>query len=157
MKRIAIIAMSLWVGGIFFFAIGEAPEIFAVLTNVEHGRGMAAQIIASSLFVLHVTGLVCGVIALIVLLTARVHDKISIPLLGVALALTAFSQFGVTPRIQNLHPEGTHFHELPADDMRRTQFNTLHKVSTGLEGAIFLCGIVVLWRMGGDPSYYLED
>src|SRR5437868_5068621 len=137
MKRAAIIAMSLWMGGIFFFGIGETPEIFAVLTNVEHGRGMAAQIIGNSLFVLHVTGLVCGAIALIVLLMARAHDKVAIPLLGVALALTTFSQFGITPRIKNLHPEGTHFHELPAEDTRRTQFNTLHKVSTGMEGAIF--------------------
>ena len=156
-KRVAIIAMSLWMGGIFFFAIGETPAIFAVLNGVEHGRGMAAQVVGHSLFVLHVTGLVCGAIALIVLLMARAHDKIAIPLLGVALALTEYSQFGIMPRIQNLHPEGTHFHELPADDTRRVQCSALHNISTGLEGAIFLCGIVALWRMGGDPRYYSED
>ena len=150
-RKLAIICMGLWLGGIFFFAAGVAPSVLDVLTPVQHGRGLAADIVGRSILTLHITGVVCGIVALIVLLLDRVHDKIAIPLIGLAVALTLFSQFGVVSRMKNLHPEGLRFSELPQDDPRLEEFRSLHTVSTVMEGVIFLCGAVALYRMGGSP------
>ena len=61
LRFIQLLALTLWIGSIFFFAAVVAPTAFAVLPS----RTLAGMVVGRSLFSLHWIGIACGLVFLL--------------------------------------------------------------------------------------------
>jgi hypothetical protein len=102
------------------------------------------------LFPLHALGELCAVIFLIA--SAALYRSISRTpqlLIAIMFALTLFSQYWVTPRIEDLRFVVA---EKNADTAKRAEFDKLHRTSVSLEGAVLLLGLGVVWLIAKEPE-----
>ena len=147
LRALMLLALIVWIGGIVFFAFVEAPTVFTVLPT----RELAGNVVSRSLAALHWMGLISGLVFLFCSIVynqmkhadARLFSAAHV-LLFVMLALTAVSQFRLTPRMQALRAEMHTIDNVPVSDARRVEFNRLHEWSTRAEGGVLLCGLVVV-------------
>jgi len=147
LRALMLLALIVWIGGIVFFSFVVAPTVFTVLPT----RELAGNVVSHSLAALHWMGLISGLVFLLCSIgynqmkhaDARLFSATHL-LLIVMLALTAISQFGITPRMQTLRTEMRAIDEVPVSDSRRVEFNRLHQWSTRAEGGVFLCGLAVV-------------
>jgi uncharacterized membrane protein len=141
-----LLALIVWIGGIVFFAFVMAPTLFGVLPTPK----LAGDVVNATLGKLHWMGLVSGVIFLVcsllynwqkyVQLRPFVLSHIFIVLM---LALTAISQFRITPKMRALRAEIQLVDKLPGSDAR-LEFDRLHAWSTRLEGGVLFLGLGVV-------------
>ncbi|HEY6271922.1 MAG TPA: DUF4149 domain-containing protein [Terriglobales bacterium] len=138
-----LLAMVVWIGGIIFFAFVVAPTLFTVLSSPQ----MAGGVIGPTLNKLHFMGLVSGVVFLIcsLLLNRRQYAQLRVLtathfLIVLMLALTAVSEFVITPRIRELRTRPLSMDTVSAGE----QFKRLHAWSTRLEGSVLLLGLGVV-------------
>lgn len=138
-----LLALIVWIGGIIFFAFVMAPTLFTVLPSTR----LAGDVVGPVLGNLHRMGLVSGGLFLLCSLMynwrryaqLRVFSATHV-LIMLMLAVTAISQFGITPRMQELRrsPDGLQ------SPQGRHDFDRLHVWSTRLEGGVLLCGLGVV-------------
>lgn len=147
LRFLMLLALIVWIGGIIFFAFVEAPTLFRVLPSTR----MAGDVVSASLTKLHWMGLISGVVFLICSLAlywmkqARLKPLAAGHVLVVLmLGLTAISQFGITPRMQQLRAEMQAANNLAWNDPQKLEFDTLHAWSTRLEGGVLLLGLGVI-------------
>ncbi len=147
MRFLMLLALSLWLGAIFFFAL-MAPTVFSVLPT----RELAGQLINPLLYKLHWVGAICGAIFLITSMISNWRRTGSVRLVSAPnllivamLALLAISQFAIVPRMAELRQQMGVIDNIAQDDARRMSFNDLHHWSTRLEGSIFFLGLGVLY------------
>jgi uncharacterized membrane protein len=150
-RTLLLLSLSIWIGGLIFFAFIEAPVAFLSLADTHQ----AGIIVGTSLRILHWMGLGCG-IALLLLFTMAGHlgiyaqQRMKLPLIAVLfmLALTAFSQFSIIPHMEQYRIQsGGAINRSPQDDPSRIAFNRLHKVSEKVEGGVLLCGVALLFLL----------
>jgi uncharacterized membrane protein len=147
LRAVMLLALIVWIGGIIFFSFVVAPTLFSVLPT----RELAGNVVTRCLAALHWIGLVSG---LVFLLCSVMYNQMKFAnprlfsathlLLIVMLALTAISQFGISPKMQALRAEMHVIDTVPAGDARREEFNRLHAWSTRAEGGVLMCGLVVV-------------
>jgi uncharacterized membrane protein len=143
MRTLMLLALIVWIGGIIFFALVLAPTLFAVLPSTQ----MAGNVVGPTLSKLHWMGLVSGVVFLICSLLYNWREYARLRLLiathvfiALMLALTAVSQFAITPRMRELRAQR------PGSDSSdaAAEFNRLHEWSTRSEGGVLFLGLVVV-------------
>ena len=146
LKFLMLLALVVWIGGIIFFAFVEAPALFTVLPTTR----LAGDVVSSSLSKLHWMGIISGVVFLVcsVLYNQLRHGRPKVfaashVFVALMLALTAISQFRITPKIRALRAEMQAFDRLPGNDPR-PEFDRLHAWSTRLESGVLLLGIGVV-------------
>lgn len=152
LRFVMLLALIVWIGGIIFFAFVVAPAAFGVLPTPD----LAGRVVSRSLTALHWMGLVAG---LVFLLCSFLYSQIkhATPrlfspahwLIAVMLALTAISQFGITPAIRRSRAVLTSADITPAEleqrmDDARLKFDRLHAWSVRLEGSVLVLGICVV-------------
>lgn len=144
-----LLTLVVWLGGIVFFAI-MAPNVFAVVPT----RAMAGQIIARLIPILHVMGIVAGIVFLVCSLAlARLSQGAWKPwaahnlLVAAMLALTCVSQFYVFARMEKLRRDMGVIDQVAPNDPRRLEFDHLHHTSTHLEGGVLLLGLGVVFSV----------
>ncbi|HEV2113476.1 MAG TPA: DUF4149 domain-containing protein [Terriglobales bacterium] len=143
LKSMMLAALGVWVGGIVFFSAVEAPLVLGYITD----RVLAGAMISGSLHKLHTLGMICG---LVFIFTSLAYSRVvngelraaSATNIAAALmvALTAVSQYSILPAIARLRvsqPNAEQFAE----------FERLHTLSVGAEGATLLIGLVLLYLM----------
>jgi hypothetical protein len=155
LRFLSLFSLSVWLGGILYFAFVVAPAVFGVLPT----RHLAGLVVARSLTMLHTIGIAAGLVFLVSSIThyflAAGFPNVLAPrhiLVAVMLALTAGSQFVVAPRMAVLRAEMGEVDLVAPDDARRVQFNRLHRWSTALETAVLVLGLVVLWLLARDMT-----
>ncbi|MES2220611.1 MAG: DUF4149 domain-containing protein [Acidobacteriota bacterium] len=152
LRTLILLAIVVWVGGLLFFGAVEAPVAFEHLMPMFQDQALgleaAGTMVRNSLMHLHDIGLFCGAILLLLFMFERVtratRRSIGPPVLLVAvmMALTAYSQFSVIPRMETLRLKaGPAMADLTSADPARVDFNRLHNLSTSLEGIVLLCGL----------------
>jgi hypothetical protein len=145
LRIIALLVLGLWLGAIAFFSFGVASHVFGVLSPVPGGRVLAGQIVFRSLTSLHLFGIACGVVFILLSSIAyrSVWLKRNINVLVMVL-ITLFAQFWIAPRIERQRAEVTvsAMHELPENDPRRVRFARLHFASVGAALVCMFLGIV---------------
>jgi hypothetical protein len=140
-----VLALGAWLGAIFYFSAVVAPSAFAVLP----AKDMAGTLVGQSLSRLHAMGLILAIVFLIaggaIAGSIRVFSKPA--MIGVVLMvlLTAISQNNVTHRMNELRTAMGSVEKTAADDPRRAEFDRLHSLSVGLEGAVLLIGLASLY------------
>lgn len=142
LRAIEFLSLSLWLGSEVFLSFVVAPGAFAILGN----RDAAGMLVGYALARLHYAGIFLGLIFLVARL-ARTRDFGSFTTAAamcvvLMVALTAVSQFTVSNRMERLKREMVSVGNTPENDPRRAEFNRLHHVSVGYEGAVLLIGLV---------------
>ncbi len=146
------LALGIWLGALVFFgavlapiAFSQLPPLFATPAAGIHAAGL---IVGGSLVRLHWMGLLCGVVFLAVVVVARAHYRSIIPqaaLVLVMMALTAYSQFSIIPRMDTARDSvGGNVDAVAANNPGRQIFDRLHRTSTRVEGLVLLCGLGAL-------------
>jgi Domain of unknown function (DUF4149) len=144
LRAIEFLSLSLWLGADAFLSFVVAPGAFSMLGN----RDAAGMMVGYSLARLHFAGIFLGFLFLVARL-ARTRDFasfITAAALCVALmvVLTVASQFAVSNRMENLKKEMVSVQNTPETDPRRVEFNRLHHMSVGCEGAVLLLGFAAM-------------
>lgn len=143
LRALISLLFVLWLGGVMFFPV-VAAVAFTRLPNTY----MAGLVVRNSLLILNTEGLVAGALLLGLLLLAgwtRAYGRTVIgPVLCtvVMLALTAFTQWNVIPRMEaDQRAVGGDISRTPPTEPHRAEFDRLHHASTWLEGGVLLAGI----------------
>jgi hypothetical protein len=150
-RSIRLIALAAWVGSLVFFGF-VAQVAFTSLPDTHQ----AGLIVRGSLIALHHLGLIAGLVYLACTLGLLVTQSDTHPvraaelaLVIAMLALTAYSQFSVIPRMDHdrlalaaTTPGGVD--TAPAANPARQHFDRLHKLSVKLEGAVLIEGLILL-------------
>jgi hypothetical protein len=142
-RYLMLLALVVWVGGIIFFSFGVAPIVFSVLPT----RALAGAVVNRSLTALHWMGLGSGIVFLVCSLLSWKRLHLAHFLLVGMLALTAVSQFIVTPKMERLRQEMGVIDFVSPSDARRGRFDELHHWSVRLEGGVLILGLIVLGSM----------
>jgi len=142
LRFLRILALALWLGGLCFFAFAVAPAAFKVLPT----PALAALVVRSTLHSIHIIGFVAA--AVLILATALLpRSRASLWIIALAAAMslvTAYSQFCLVPRMQQLHAEaGDISPNTPCPNPACTEFMRLHHRSERLEGAVLLGGLAI--------------
>jgi len=143
-----LLALIVWIGGVVFFAFVMAPTLFTVLSPP-----LAANVVSPALSKLHSIGLVAGAVFLTSSLIYNWRKYAQLRLFSVThvlvvlmMALTAISQFAITPRMRDLRSAGLTGGEA------RAEFDRLHNWSTRTEGGVLVLGLVVVALVARERS-----
>ena len=149
LRFFAILALSTWIGGSFFLMFMTAPDAFRLLPTPD----LAGAVVGLALARLHLVAMVAALVFLVchtwLLHNAQALVRPAALLVLVMVILTAASQYGVTPRMQDLRQQMTAEHgsidATPRNSPARVSFSRLHGVSAGLEISILALGLVVMF------------
>ncbi|MCI0351838.1 MAG: DUF4149 domain-containing protein [Acidobacteriales bacterium] len=144
LRFLMLLSLVVWLGGIGFFSLVEAPTVMQVVRD----RQLGGAIIGASLTQLHYIGITCGLSFLIISLrmnyveigAARFFQLSNMLVLGM-LALTLISQLVLLPEVTVLRSGQTTPEVL-------AQFQRLHRWAVILEAGTLLMGLAVLWQAG---------
>jgi hypothetical protein len=147
-RTLLLLSLIVWLGAEIFFPV-VAAVTFTQLAPNTHEAGL---IVGALLRILHGMGLVCGIVLLALLALApawgvfRPRSVLApMGLVVVMLALTAYSQYGIIPAMERDRVEAGGVIDAAAqDNPARIHFNSLHKRSENVEGAVMLLGIVLV-------------
>lgn len=147
LRFLKVLTLGLWLGSILFFAVVVAPAAFGVLPS----RHLAGLVVSRSLGSLHWLGVACGLVFLLCSVVIALVEGGPEPfrksdLLAVAMiALTLLTHYTVEKKMLRLRENIGVIDTVPENDPRRVEFNRLHKYSKGLEEAVFVCGLALLY------------
>lgn len=147
LRILRLYPLALWVGGEVFFVI-VAGIAFTVLPEAHS----AGAVVRGALIALHRIGITAGVIYLLatlaLLATRRDTHRaraVEVVLIGVMLLVTLYSQMSVIPRMENDRLSlGGDVATVAKDNPARQDFDRLHGLSVNLEGAVLVCGLVLI-------------
>jgi uncharacterized membrane protein len=143
LRTIEFLALSVWVGSIVLLSFVVAPAAFSVAT-----RDQAGAVVGLVLARMHWMGVGAGCAFLLArMMRMRSVAALAAPaalavILMVALALV--SQVGVSRRMARLRAEMGSIEKTPVESPLRVEFNSLHKWSVRLEGAVLVAGIAAI-------------
>ncbi len=143
LRYLMLLTLVVWIGGIIFFSFAVAPTVFSVLPT----RALAGAVVNRSLATLHWMGLMSGIVFLVCSFIYWKRFHLAHLLVVGMLALTATSQFIVTPKMERLRQEMGVIDTISPSDSRRLRFDALHQWSVRLEGGVLLLGLIVLGSM----------
>lgn len=141
-RFLLLISLVIWIGSIIFFSFVVAPTVFSMLP----AQGVAGMIVGRSLGALHRIGLACGVVFMAATFLGKLRQsRLLRGLVGLMLLCTAFSQFRITPQMEQIRKAvGGPVQALPKQDAGRATFDRLHQTSVILEGITLLAGLGVV-------------
>jgi uncharacterized membrane protein len=152
LRFLMLLSLVVWIGGVMFLAFVEAPTAFR--PGLLPSRHLAGAVVGGSLNILHWMGIVSGIVFLISSLAYNQISKGTMQpfalrhvLIVLMLLLTAYSQFGITPRMVALRTSFVEIDKIPLDDPGRVEFDKLHNWSEKLEGGVLLMGLAVIYAV----------
>jgi hypothetical protein len=146
LRTLIVLLIVLWLGGVMFFPV-VAATAFSSLPDTH----AAGTIVGKCLRILHYEGLFAGTLLILLLLVAhriRVYARnTTLPMVFalVMLALTAFSQFWIIPKMEDYRvAAGGAIDSVAVDDPNRVQFNKLHGTSERVEEGVLVAGLLLV-------------
>ena len=146
LRFIYLLALALWVGSMTFFSFLATPTIFKVLPRDEAGTVVTAMFPKY-----YWLGIICGVIALATSLMVGALTRWSVLLivrsilLGLMIVGVSYSFLVLEPKIHAVKAQITSFESLSPLDPLRIQFGRLHGRSFGINAAVLLLGVIVVF------------
>ncbi len=156
-RLVQLLAMSLWVGGLVFFAFVLAPTAFHTLPTIRE----AGLIVGAALRVFDLLALACG--AAFLLVTAamfrgapmRIKGRYEIEFLlaGVMLLSTAYIHWNILPAMDaDRDRAGGDITLVAETHPARVHFDKLHVRSERVEGLVLFLGLAVLFFMSREQA-----
>jgi hypothetical protein len=152
-RAIVWLPLAIWIGGLFFF-----PVTAAVAFSTVPDTHMAGTIVARCLHFLHREGLIAGCIMVLFLIVGRVrgvyvHARMAFAVTVIMMGLTAFSEFWIMPHMETDRlAVGGAIDNVPPTEPHHADFNRLHNVSTHVEEAVLLGGVILLILLAHDEG-----
>lgn len=147
LRAIEFLGLSLWLGSDVFLSFVVAPGAFRILGS----RDQAGAMVGYALGAMHIGGIICGLVLILARLArTKTFSSLAAPaaLCVVAMiALTAISEFTVSPKMAALRAQMGSIQATAADSPLLVQFARLHRVSVSLESAVLLAGIAAIYLM----------
>lgn len=147
LRAIEFLGLSLWLGSDVFLSFVVAPGAFRILGS----RDQAGAMVGYALGAMHIGGIICGLVLILGRLArTKTFSSLAAPaaLCVVAMiALTAISEFTVSPKMAALRAQMGSIQATAADSPLLVQFARLHRVSVSLESAVLLAGIAAMYLM----------
>ena len=147
LRAMRLLALTVWVGGVIFFAFAVAPVAFGRLPSAHE----AGLVVGGTLRVLHWMGLGAAAVYLLSAVAASAvrgdasRLRVNVALVVAMAALTAYSQFSVLPRMERDRVGAGGVVDATAEDGSASgDFNRLHHLSERMEGAVLLLGVVTV-------------
>jgi uncharacterized membrane protein len=151
LRTVEFLCLSLWLGSDVFLSFVVAPGAFRVLAS----RDQAGAMVGYSLSWMHMIGVICGVVFLVVrfLRTRNFGTLVAPATLCVVLMilLTVVSQHAVSPRMAELRGQMGSIGATAAGSPL-AEVQKLHRRSVLLESGVLLAGIAAMFwlvREGG--------
>ena len=139
LRFLRLLALIVWLGGLLFFPV-VAQVAFSSLSSTHD----AGAVVGSSLLVLHVIGLACGITLLLTTISlARTRrSAIFCGITAAMLALTLYSQYSIMPRMER---DRITAGEITPDctSAACNDFNRLHPLSEHVEEAVMIGGLAL--------------
>jgi hypothetical protein len=149
---VELLALGLWLGADLLFSFVVAPGAFSLLPS----RDQAGAVVGYTLGRMHFLGMALGVAALLARAARmrKLGGLLGPPGVAMALmtALTALSQFVVTPRMADLRREMGSIEAAPPGSALLVEFGRLHRISVSLEGAVLLAGVIGFFLLARELS-----
>ena len=150
-----LLAIVLWVGGLVFFAFVVAPVAFGMLADT-HAAGL---VVGGLLRFLHLGGLASGIVFLAAtagaLRTVRLRRRLAFSEMGlvlVMLGLTAYSQFGILPRMEAARMQNGGAVARGDRSAAAASFMRLHALSERVEGGVLFGGLAVVVLLAAERA-----
>jgi hypothetical protein len=154
LRYAALLALTLWVGGLIVLGGIAAPSVFDVLAGqpVADPRGIAGAVFGETLRRFHLLSYGCGAVLLGAYLARAVlgpRPRWFGVRAGLAIAMLAASVYSgmiVSGRIERARADiGAPPSSLAESDPRRAAFGRLHAMSSGLQLIPVLGGLILLF------------
>lgn len=154
LRYAALLALTLWVGGLIVLGGIAAPSVFDVLAGqpVADPRGIAGAVFGETLRRFHLLSYGCGAVLLGAYLARAVlgpRPRWFGVRAGLAIAMLAASVYSgtiVSGRIERARADiGAPPSSLAESDPRRAAFGRLHATSSGLQLIPVLGGLILLF------------
>jgi hypothetical protein len=147
LRTIEFLGLSLWLGSDVFLGFVVAPGAFSLLGS----RDQAGVMVGFALGRMHFIGLVCGIVILVArLLRTRTFASLAAPAalcVVLMIALTAISQYTVSPKMAALRTQMGSISATAADNPLRVKFDRLHQRSVMLESGVLLAGFAAMYLL----------
>jgi hypothetical protein len=148
LRAIEFLGLSLWLGSDVFLSFVVAPGAFRILAA---SRDQAGAIVGYSLSVMHIGGIVCGCVFLLVrLMRTKAFASLARPAalcVLLMIVLTAISQYTVSAKMAALRVQIGSIQATAADSPLLAEFSRLHRISVSLESGVLLAGIAAMYLM----------
>lgn len=152
-RTVVWLPLVIWTGGLFFFGV-VAWASFSTVPDTH----VAGTIVSKCLHVLHHEGLIAGCIVLLFLIIGRVRGvyartRAAFVITLLMMGLTAFSEYWIMPHMeQDRLAVGGAIDNAPATEPHHADFNRLHNISTKVETAVLLGGIILIILLAHDEG-----
>ena len=147
LRTLEFLSLGLWLGSDVFLSFVVAPGAFHVLAT----RDQAGMMVGFALTRMHIGGIICGVIFLLVRLArTRALSNIVAPAalcVLVMIAATLISQFTVSAKMVALRGQMGSIQATAADSRLLAEFTRLHSISVSLESVVLLAGIAAMFLL----------
>ena len=147
LRTIEFLCLGLWLGSDVFLSFVVAPGAFRVLGS----RDAAGAMVGFALGRMHLLGVICGVVLLLVRLArTRTFGSFVAPValcVVLMIALTVASQVGVSPRMAVLRVQMGSIQATAQDSPLLAEFRRLHSISVSLESGVLLAGLAGIYLM----------
>ncbi len=151
LRFVMLLSLVVWIGAIIFFVSVLAPTVFSVLPSHD----LAGKVVSRSLGIMHWMGVVSGIVYLIAsMLFSRLNAGLAQAfaprhvLVVLMIVLTLISIYAIGARMEKLRADMGIIDNVPQNDTRRIEFNSLHHWSTRLEVSVLVLGLAVLYLTG---------
>ncbi len=145
LRTVQFLCLGLWLGSDVFLSFVVAPGAFRVLAS----RDQAGAVVGYSLGWMHMIGVICGVVFLVVrFLRTRSFSTLVAPAtlcVVLMILLTVVSQHAVSPRMAELRVRMGSIEATAAGNPLLTEFQKLHRRSVLLESGLLLAGIAAIF------------
>ncbi len=149
----ALLALVIWLGGMFLLGLLVAPSTFGVLQAADPhtGRVLAGTLFGEVLRRFHLLAYACGLVILVSLVVIKFTGPppraffVRTGMVVVMLLVAAYSGVPLAGEITRIQREVSGpVSQLPPADPRRVRFDRLHTTSTALMTVNMALGLVLL-------------
>lgn len=148
LRTIEFLGLSLWLGSDVFLSFVVAPGVFRILAP---NRDQAGAIVGHSLNVMHIGGIICGLVILLArLLRTKTLAGLATPAalcVVLMIVLTAISQYTVSAKMAALRVQMGSIQAAAVDSPLLQEFGRLHGISVSLESGVLLAGLAAMYFM----------
>lgn len=146
LRWVYLLSLSVWIGSMVFFSFFAAPSIFQVLPREEAGK------VVSAIFPKYYwQGVVCGLMALAASFVLGIRTRWSgllilrMILLGLMILGVLYAVLGVQPKVHVVKDQLAASGDVLSTDSLRAEFSRLHQRSVGINAAVLLLGLIVVF------------
>lgn len=146
LRWVYLLSLSIWIGSMVFFSFFAAPSIFQSLPREEAGK-----VVAAIFPKYYWQGVVCGLVALAASCVLGIRTRWSgllilrMILLGMMVLAVLYSVLSLQPKIHAVKDQLTASGSALPPDPVRAEFSRLHQRSFGINAAVLLLGLIVVF------------